>query len=75
VSDLLVALRRESFDFLEVCEVLIRYWKTVPARLRPLDRMVAHTGFLVFGRPVTFAARPDGAAPEAIDEDAVDPML
>jgi len=62
VSDLLVALRRESFDFLEVCEVLIRYYKTVPARLRPTDRMVAHTGFLVFGRPVTFAEPP---APEA----------
>jgi tRNA (adenine57-N1/adenine58-N1)-methyltransferase catalytic subunit len=75
VSDLLVALRRESFDFLEVCEVLIRYYKTVPARLRPLDRMVAHTGFLVFGRPITFAARPEGAAPEEIDQDAVDPMM
>jgi len=59
VSDLLVALRRQSFDFLEVCEVLIRYYKTVPARLRPTDRMVAHTGFLVFGRPVTFAEPPE----------------
>ncbi len=69
VSDLLVALRRESFDFLEVCEVLIRYYKTVPARLRPMDRMVAHTGFLVFGRPVTFAEPPeDGDQPEEPDE-------
>jgi tRNA (adenine57-N1/adenine58-N1)-methyltransferase catalytic subunit len=86
VSDLLVALRRESFDFLEVCEVLIRYYKTVPARLRPTDRMVAHTGFLVFGRPVTFAEPPaaegelapaedEPAEPEDADPDATDPMM
>lgn len=53
VSELLIALQREGFEFVEVCEVLIRYYKTVPQRLRPVDRMVAHTGFLTFGRPVT----------------------
>ena len=55
VSNLLIALQREGFEFVEVCEVLIRYYKTVPQRLRPVDRMVAHTGFLIFGRPVTRA--------------------
>ena len=52
VSTLLVALQREAYEFVEVCEVLLRYYKTVPERLRPTDRMVAHTGFLVFGRPI-----------------------
>lgn len=54
VSRLLEALQRERFDFLEVCEVLIRYYKVVPERLRPTDRMVAHTGYLIFARAVTW---------------------
>jgi tRNA (adenine57-N1/adenine58-N1)-methyltransferase len=52
VSMLLEALERDGYGFLEVCEVLIRYYKTVPARLRPTDRMVAHTGYLIFARAV-----------------------
>ncbi len=52
VSDLLLALRRENFAFVEVCEILLRYYKPQPARLRPTDRMVAHTGFLIFGRRI-----------------------
>jgi tRNA (adenine57-N1/adenine58-N1)-methyltransferase len=52
VQDLLPALRRSGFAFLEVCEILLRYYKPEPARLRPVDRMVAHTGFLIFGRRV-----------------------
>jgi tRNA (adenine57-N1/adenine58-N1)-methyltransferase len=52
VSALLVALRRNQFAFLDVCEILLRFYKPEPNRLRPADRMVAHTGFLVFGRPV-----------------------
>ncbi|MCL4269582.1 MAG: hypothetical protein KJZ72_08555 [Anaerolineales bacterium] len=30
----------------------MRYYKTNPSRLRPTDRMVAHTGFLVFARKI-----------------------
>ena len=52
VEQLLIALRREHFAFLEVCEILVRYYKAEPARLRPTDRMVAHTGFLIFGRRI-----------------------
>lgn len=52
VSDLLISLQREWFIMPEVCEVLIRNYKTIPARLRPVDRMVAHTGFLIFARPI-----------------------
>ena len=53
LSNLLPVLRHEDFAFIEICEVLLRYYKPVPQRLRPTDRMVAHTGFLVFARPIT----------------------
>lgn len=49
---LLRALRRHRFAFIEMCEILLRYYKPEPERLRPTDRMVAHTGFLVFGRRI-----------------------
>ena len=52
VSILLIALHRENFAFIEVCEVLLRYYKAVADRLRPTDRMVAHTGYLIFARSV-----------------------
>ena len=52
VSALLDALEGEKFVDLEVCEILLRHYKTVSARLRPEDRMVAHTGYLVFARPL-----------------------
>ncbi len=52
VSKLLIALHREHFAFVDVCEILLRYYKTAATRLRPTDRMVAHTGFLIFARPV-----------------------
>jgi tRNA (adenine57-N1/adenine58-N1)-methyltransferase catalytic subunit len=52
VSLLLIALRRANFAFVEVCEIILRYYKPVPDRLRPTDRMVAHTGYLIFARSV-----------------------
>lgn len=52
VSKLLIALRRNKFAFVEVCEILLRYYKPDPIHLRPTDRMVAHTGYLIYGRRV-----------------------
>ena len=52
VAQLLHALRQGRFAFIEVCEILLRYYKPEPTRLRPTDRMVAHTGFLIFGRRI-----------------------
>lgn len=49
VSNLLRGLE-EGFGDIEVCEILLRPYKTVAARLRPVDRMVAHTGYLIFAR-------------------------
>jgi len=41
-----------GFVGMEVVEILVRRYKTNPERLRPDDMMVAHTGFLLFGRKV-----------------------
>ena len=53
VSELLVALEAQGFADLEVQELLLRSYKPVAARLRPADRMIAHTGYLIFARKVT----------------------
>ena len=50
VSCLIEALEEASFGFIEVEELLLRSYKAVPARLRPMDRMVAHTGYLIYAR-------------------------
>ena len=52
VSKLLNALYQYDFAFTEVCEVILRFYKPVAERFRPTDRMVAHTGYLIFARPV-----------------------
>lgn len=52
VEKTLLALRKNKFAFIEVCELILRYYKADASRLRPTDRMVAHTGFLVFGRKI-----------------------
>jgi tRNA (adenine57-N1/adenine58-N1)-methyltransferase len=77
VSKLLIALHRENFAFIDVCEVLLRYYKAVPERLRPTDRMVAHTGFLIFARSIQEGAlfHEDDQVEEANDlaQNIVDP--
>lgn len=50
VSVLLRHLPLHNFGYLDVVELLLRPYKTVPDRLRPFDRMVAHTGYLTFAR-------------------------
>lgn len=67
VSELLRGLEDGPFADQEVLEVLVRRWKPVPDRLRPEDRMVAHTGFLVFARymePPKAVSRPEPAEGE-----------
>jgi tRNA (adenine57-N1/adenine58-N1)-methyltransferase len=60
VEKTLMALRHGQFAFVEVCELLLRYYKPEPARIRPTDRMVAHTGFLVFARRIEPGDDPRG---------------
>ena len=52
VSRVLSDLERASFGLPEVCEILLRFYKPNPQRLRPADRMVGHTGYLLFARAV-----------------------
>ena len=52
VEKTLYALHQNNFAFVEVCEILLRYYQAIPNRLRPTDRMVAHTGFLIFARRI-----------------------
>lgn len=54
-SWLLKSLQRNQFAFLEMSEILLRYFKPEPTRMRPTDRMVAHTGYLIFGRKINVA--------------------
>lgn len=50
VTRLLRALGRHDFGMVEVEELLLRPYKTIPARFRPEDRLVPHTGYLIFAR-------------------------
>ncbi len=52
VIRLLTELRLHKFAFIDVLETVLRFYKPEPQRFRPVDRMVAHTGYLVFGRPI-----------------------
>lgn len=51
ISDLLQEMEETGgWAEIEVVEILTRNYKPVAERLRPVDRMVAHTGYLVFAR-------------------------
>jgi tRNA (adenine57-N1/adenine58-N1)-methyltransferase len=52
VVRLIGALPEHGFSAIEVEELLLRPYKAVSARLRPMDRMVAHTGYLIFARRI-----------------------
>ncbi len=64
VSSLLEGLERVPADDIEVCEILLRPYKPVAARLRPVDQMIGHTGYLIFARRVTEVG-PEDTADEA----------
>ncbi|MBD5416156.1 MAG: tRNA (adenine-N1)-methyltransferase [Desulfovibrio sp.] len=68
VSRLLLGLENGPFAEIEVCELFIRGWKPVADRLRPEDRMTAHTGFLVFCRQQELSAEFDALGPRGTRE-------
>lgn len=71
VSDLLRGLDAGPFVETEVLEILVRRYKPVADRLRPDDRMVGHTGYLIFSR---YMEKPEALpGPVLLDEtEAVD---
>jgi tRNA (adenine57-N1/adenine58-N1)-methyltransferase catalytic subunit len=64
VSTLLEGLEELPFGDISVEEVLVRPYKPVPARLRPEDRMIAHSAFLVFARKIATGDESLGWMPE-----------
>lgn len=66
VEIILRELKLANFAMIEVSEILQRFYKTDWARLRPVDRMIGHTGFLIFGRKV------DRLSAEDSDDEAFD---
>lgn len=68
VNRLLHQLRLHNFGFLEVAEILLRFYKAEADRFRPTDRMVAHTGYLIFGRSVSDNSLEDRFYGEADDQ-------
>lgn len=59
VSLLITALKQHNFEYVEVSEMLHRYYKASATRLRPADKMVGHTGFLIFSRKLEPFAIPN----------------
>jgi len=53
IIKLLIELRRKRFAFIEVSEIMLRHYQAEETKLRPTDRMVAHTGYLIFARPIS----------------------
>jgi tRNA (adenine57-N1/adenine58-N1)-methyltransferase len=52
VIKLLIELERNDFVFIDVCEISLRFYQSNANKFRPVDRMVAHTGYLIFARSV-----------------------
>lgn len=72
VAELIRALDRSPFTMVEVEELILRPYKPVAARLRPNDRIIGHTGFLIFARKVAPQAElenDDGAQASAEGSD------
>jgi tRNA (adenine57-N1/adenine58-N1)-methyltransferase catalytic subunit len=66
VSDTLQALR-QKFGSVEVVEILFRTYKTLAARLRPEDRMIGHTGYLVFARKLDLITQMNEPASQDVE--------
>jgi tRNA (adenine57-N1/adenine58-N1)-methyltransferase len=74
IEKTLLALGASGFVDVQVLELLMRYLKTDPRRIRPDDTMTAHTGFLIFAakahRPPEpeLESEPEPKQPEPAEE-------
>lgn len=71
VQRLLPELHQNDFIFTEISEIMLRHYKPVYDRLRPTDRMVAHTGYLIFSRPI-IPGKLEAGATELIELEAIE---
>lgn len=69
VSDTLQELR-QGFGDVEVLEIMLRRYKTLAARLRPEDRMIGHTGYLLFARKVEMVREMADQGPSGPESEA-----
>lgn len=53
VNELVTVLKKGNFAFIEISEMMHRYYKSSATNFRPRDKMVGHTGYLVFARRIT----------------------
>lgn len=68
ISQLLACLEKGPFGEVEALELLLRPWKPLADRLRPQDRMSAHTSFLVFCRLQPQSPEFENAVPKGTRE-------
>lgn len=68
VNKLIHKLEAVHFSFIEVSEIIHRFYKPNASRLRPVDRMTAHTGYLVFARPTIKRTKEKRIKKEPTDE-------
>jgi len=62
----IAALENGPFGLIEMEELLLRPYKAVSTRVRPADRMVAHTAYLIFARKMdTLLANEQSKSPTA----------
>jgi tRNA (adenine57-N1/adenine58-N1)-methyltransferase catalytic subunit len=74
VQDILRGMETTDLGMIDVEEVITRNYKIAPERLRPRDRMIGHTGYLIFARGVIKPRGADAllAAPEGDDDPPLD---
>jgi len=75
IQRLLDRMTEYPFGLIEVEELMLRGYKTVAQRLRPVDRMIGHTGYLLFARKFERAIIEEEApveVPIASDDDLPD---
>ena len=65
VQAILLELAKHDYGLIEVEEVITRSYKPIAERLRPRDRMIAHTGYLIFARAIV---REAGIPPVIVTE-------
>jgi len=73
ISRLLDRMSGYPFGLIEVEELMLRGYKTVAERLRPLDRMIGHTGYLLFARKFERAIMEEEAPATVESDEAAEP--